>query len=104
MYTELDNAVEQIRWRERASKSEIVRRAVEEYVKNHGAGNSAFTLDNWKEESDFKAMPSLSAKPKIWDKYLETCDRHELINIQVWCNKIWKKAKSIKDNTWRKIK
>ncbi|MGD1837494.1 MAG: ribbon-helix-helix domain-containing protein [Nitrososphaeraceae archaeon] len=102
MDVELDQAIDQIRWREHVSKSEIVRRAVEEYVKNHSAGNSTFTLDNWNDEPNFKVMPSLSAKLNKWDEYLDSCERKDLVNIMIWSNKIWKKAKSAKER-WRRI-
>jgi len=42
--------IDEIRWREKKSRSEMVRIAVEEYIKNHKDGNNLFTLDKWNNE------------------------------------------------------
>ena len=46
-----------IRWREHKSMSEIVRKAINEYIEKHSEGNDSFRLDIWVNDSTFKAVP-----------------------------------------------
>ena len=74
--------LEEIRWRERQSMSAIVRRAVQEYIKAHGAGNDTFRLDNWTEDPEFQAVPTVFADTQRWVKYIDSSekkDRHKLL-------------------------
>ncbi len=74
-------ALEEIRWRERQSMSSIIRRAVHEYIKAHGSGNDTFTLDNWKEDPEFQAVPTLFSDNERWIKYVDQCDKKDKLKI-----------------------
>jgi len=64
-----------IRWRERKSKSELTILAIREYVLNHSEGNDSFTLDSFVENPELEATPTLGRPKqtaieyiqKIWD-------------------------------------
>ncbi len=82
--------LEEIRWREKKSMSALVRRAIDEYIASHKEGNDTFRLDNWNEDPNFKAVPTILSRQEIWYKYLLECSPQERMEIQ-------KKAVSIKN-------
>jgi|SRR5688500_278867 len=51
-------ALDEIRWREHASENEMIRKAIQEFINAHSAGNDSFKLDNW-QDPKFKAVPSI---------------------------------------------
>ena len=66
--------LDKIRWREHKSMSEIVRKAIVEYIEKHVEGNDTFKLDTWVQDSDFKAVPTISEKNKgKWIDYVKSC-------------------------------
>ena len=73
--------LEEIRWRERQSMSAIVRRAVQEYIKAHGSGNDTFRLDNWSEDPEFQAVPTVFSAHEYWTKYVDNCDKKEKLKL-----------------------
>lgn len=73
--------LEEIRWRERQSMSSIIRKAVQEYIKAHGAGNDTFRLDNWSQDPTFQAVPTIFSDPVNWFKYLSDCKPEERSRI-----------------------
>lgn len=73
--------LEEIRWREHKSMSGLIRRALQEYIKAHGSGNDTFRLDNWNEDPDFKAVPTLFTSHDRWTKYVDQCDKKERLKI-----------------------
>jgi len=75
------NVLDEIRWRERQSKSAIIRKAIEEYINNHAEGNDCFTLDKWQEDPNFKAVPSLMSDKERWNKYVESCNDKEITEL-----------------------
>ena len=88
--TELE-ALNDIRWRERKAMSEIIRLAIDEYIKAHGSGNSTFRLDNWQQDPTFTAVPTILCDPQKWFRYLSDCKPEER-------TKILKQANIIKSN------
>ena len=66
---------EDLRWRERKSKSELTMLAIKEYVLNHAEGNDSFTLDAFVKNPELEATPALSRNKqdilnfisKVWD-------------------------------------
>ncbi len=84
-------ALNDIRWRERKAMSEIIRLAIDEYIKAHGAGNETFRLDNWQRDPTFQAVPTILADPTDWFKYLSDCTPEER-------SKILKQANTIRNN------
>ena len=80
--------VEQIRWREHLSVSNLVRKALAEYLKAHANGNSTFKLDNWSDNPEFRAVPTIMSDSETWEKYLRTCSPEELRDLKMrfaWC-------------------
>jgi hypothetical protein len=67
--------------REGKHKSEIIIALIEEYVKAHSSGNDSFKLDNWQEDPDFKAVPTILSDPQIWYKYLQDCTPEDRTRI-----------------------
>jgi hypothetical protein len=65
-----------IRWRERLSDSEVIIKAIEEYVEHHGKGNDSYTLENFV-DSDFKCTPAFFGKQASWQKYLDAMSESE---------------------------
>lgn len=79
---EEEDALDQIRWREHKSKNDVKRKAVQEFIKNHGAGNDSFTLDNWESDPDFKAIPSIMDKDSDkWEELLYDMDKKEFFDL-----------------------
>src|SRR6186997_98479 len=83
--------LEEIRWRERKSRAEILRLAIHEYIKAHGNGNSTFKLDNWTDNPEFRAVPTIMSDSETWENYLRTCGPEELRDLKVRTG--WVKAK-----------
>ena len=61
--------VEKIQWREHADFGEIVRRAVQDYIKIHASGNNAFKIDDF-QDPNFRAMPATMSSEEKWDEYI----------------------------------
>lgn len=55
--------------REGRSKSELAMDLIEQYVKNHSAGNSTFKIDDF-QDPNFKAMPATMSSQEKWSKFI----------------------------------
>jgi hypothetical protein len=77
--------------------SELLRKAVQEYNKNHSAGNSTFKIDNWNTNPDFKVIPTLFAKPETWYQYLKECTDKERLAIQITSFRINEQCKKLSE-------
>lgn len=77
--------------REGKSQSNIICDIIEEYVKNHLEGNSTFKIDNWVDNSEFKALPALLSPKEKWDSYLEECSNKECTDIAIMSKFIFEK-------------
>ena len=63
--------LEKIRWRERKERTEILRTAIQEYIRLHGEGNDSFKLDDWNLNPNKQAIPNLfSEDSKIEQDYI----------------------------------
>lgn len=89
--TDIATALNDIKWRERKSMSEIVRLAVQDYIKAHAEGNYSFKLDNWQVDPTFQAVPTILSDPIKWYDYLKECSPDER-------SKILKSANIIRNN------
>jgi hypothetical protein len=76
-------ALDEIHWRERKSVSRVINRAIDEFIKAHAEGNDTFKLDNWSENPDFRAVPTILSHSTKWFSYLENCSKDELTNIAI---------------------
>ena len=82
--------LEDIRWREHKTFSEIVRKAVDEYISKHADGNDTFKLDKWSENPDFQITPAFDSASLTWSAFLKDCNKQELVDKSI-------KAKEILD-------
>jgi len=76
--------------REGKHRSEIIVSLIEEYVRSHSSGNDSFKLDNWQEDPDFKAVPTILAPTQKWYSYLNDCDKDDLTKIAISAKNILK--------------
>ena len=68
--------LEDIRWRERLGRSEVIRKAIQEYSKNHSQGNDTYKLTEWAQNPEFIAMPAVMSPN--WNEYIRKhTDRKE---------------------------
>lgn len=84
---EIMNQLEIIAERENKKVSQIIMQLIEDYVKNHAEGNSTFRLENWVENPQFHAIPTIFAKNETWLKHFremkvsERADTLKQINV-----------------------
>lgn len=79
-----DNIVaelEVIAARERKSRSKLIMELIEQYVQAHSSGNDSFKLDNWQEDPEFQAVPTIFSDPQKWFRYLSDCTPEERTKI-----------------------
>lgn len=67
----LHQKVKEIAVKERRKLQDIVAEKLEEYVKTHGDGNPAFTLDQFN-DPDFHITPAVGRNYDAWQKYYTT--------------------------------
>lgn len=96
MEQEEKDSLEKIGWREHKTQTEMIRRAIQEFIRAHGSGNDTHTLDNWSEDSNFKAVPTILSRQEIWYKYLSECTPEERLEIQIKAVSIKNQCQSIK--------
>jgi hypothetical protein len=89
------SALDEIRWRDHKGMSDIIRIAISEFIKAHGSGNDTFRLDNWNEDPDFRAVPTILSDGVKWNKYLKDCNPEERSRILKQANIIRSNAISI---------
>lgn len=76
--------------REKKHRSELIVELIEEYVKAHSSGNDSFKLDNWQQDPEFKAVPTILAPTQKWYSYLNDCDKEDLTKIAISAKNILK--------------
>ena len=75
--------LEEIRWREHKDFSDILRLAVQEYIRNHKEGNDTFQLDDWQTDPNFKAIPTLLGPDDKWSLCFKNSSDEELSTMYV---------------------
>lgn len=69
--------------REVKSVSAVTRKAVQDYIKIHAAGNDSYTLNMWNDNIGFMALPALLESQSKWIKYIQDeVDQKALREIQ----------------------
>ena len=92
--------LDKIRWREHKSMSEIVRKAIDEYIEKHAEGNDTFRLDTWVNNSEFKAVPTILERDgEKWFKYVQSCNEVERRELTICCNSELKIIQSLELKT-----
>lgn len=85
-----------LRKRDDSSISAVIRNAVEVYIEQEANKSDCYKLDNWQEDPNYRAMPSLLADRSKWDKYIqEYADDTDLVEVAA-------AAKYIKDEVGRR--
>jgi len=74
---------EDIRWREKKGKTEIVRSAILEYIKNHGEGNDSFRLETWVKDPTFQAIPTYHSDKEKWIEHYKTSNPEERTRLRI---------------------
>lgn len=67
--------------REGKSQSELIVEILEEFVKNHAEGNDTFKLDNWQEDPEFIALPTLLSPKDKWNNFVKDCSDDDCVKI-----------------------
>lgn len=61
--------------------SKIIEEALETYVKVHGSGNPAYSLDKFS-DPDFRITPAFGESIEKWKNFIEKSNKQELDEIQ----------------------
>ena len=93
-----EEALDQIRWRERKSKNAIMRRAIQEFIRNHEAGNNTFKLDDWHEDPNFKAVPSYFSDIDTWVQYYRDSNEQDRTSMRIRAVELQKKFRMVDIN------
>jgi hypothetical protein len=56
---------------------------IDKELKEHGDGNPAYTIDQFVDNPEMKAVPAFFRTPEDWEKYLYDLPESELQNI-IW--------------------
>lgn len=80
---ELYNQFKSIIAKERENVGEKLNGFIKEYIKVHGDGNPAFTIDQFIENPTMKAVPAFFRTPDDWEKYLFNLPETEIQDI-IW--------------------
>ncbi len=77
--------LEEIGWREHLTVSQINRKAIQEYIKNHGSGNDTFKIDQF-QDPDFRAMPATMSPMVDWKEFINNnTDAQEDSKLELKC-------------------
>ncbi|MDC3257176.1 hypothetical protein OAU44_00210 [bacterium] len=68
--------------REGSTMKEHLETYMKEYIKKHGEGNPAYSLDKWSEDSEFKALPAFLESKEKWVKFVQNTDDETLKEIE----------------------
>lgn len=63
--------------KERKSLKTLHKEIIQDYIKIHGDGNPAFTLDQFVEDSGMKAVPAFYRNRDDWQNYIENLSEKE---------------------------
>ena len=76
-------ALEEIRWREHKELTEVIRLAIQEYIRNHAEGNETFKMDDWQTDPNFKAIPSLFGADEKWKLCFQNSNFEERTKLMI---------------------
>jgi len=77
---EIQGKFEDLAYKERTSVSKLYCIAMQEYLKKHGDGNPAYTLDQFSDKS-FKAVPAVFRDRQTWKNYYSKLDKKQYDEI-----------------------
>lgn len=96
-------AIEDIGWREHKTLSEITRKAIIEYIKNHAEGNDTFKIDKFVENPDFMAVPTLLDNKEKWIKYYQDSNDKDRTKVRIAHNELGKVMDMVHTNEGKKF-
>ena len=67
---------------EKRDMQDLITDLIARYLQEHGAGNPAFRLTNWINNTDFKITPAYMETTQKWINYLDKCNKKELEEIE----------------------
>jgi len=79
--TALMEPFQEISWRERKSKSEIINDILERFILTHKEGNDTSKLDHWTINPRFLALPEIMSTKEEWHSYIKKEDPIKLMKI-----------------------
>jgi len=79
---EIIKRFDDIAWRERTSGSKLLLTVIKEYVKHHEDGNPSYSLDQFAEDPELKAVPAFFRNIEEWEKYLFELPSFEIKSIR----------------------
>lgn len=91
---EIIKLFEDLAWKERTTGSKLCIEAIREYVKNHQNGNPVFTIDQFTESPELKAVPAFFKHITDWDKHMFDLSSKEIKSIMYQAQSISARAKN----------
>lgn len=73
---DLNEKLDELKWKERTSKNQLILTALKEFVEKHGDGNPHSTLDQF-QDPDFKITPAFFRKSEDWKYYFQKLNEDE---------------------------
>ena len=98
MEQEEQDELDQIRWRERKSKNDVMRRAIQEFIQNHKSGNNTFRLDDWNNNPDFQAVPTFFSDIDTWVEYYKESNEQDRTSMRIRAMDLQKKFRMVDIN------
>jgi len=91
-------ALNEIKWRERKTESEIIRLAISEYIQKHGEGNDTYPLENWQQDPSFQAVPAFYSDQQKWVNHYKNSNDRDRTNLRVKAMNIQKWFRMVDTN------
>jgi len=84
--------------------SPIARKAILEYIKNHGEGNDTFKLEGWIENPEFQAVPTLFADYEKWTNYYKDSNPQDRLKVRISLVRIFNMIKGVEFDEGVRVK
>ena len=94
--------LEKIRWREHKERAEILRIAIQEYIRSHAEGNDTFKLDTWNKDPEFQAVPTFLSTREKWLQYYKDSNEKDRTRLRIQVMDLSKIFRNIDFNENRK--
>ena len=95
-------AFDEIRWREHKERTKLGRDAILEYIKSHSEGNDTFKLDNWNDDPNFQAVPTIFSDREKWITYYQDSNEKDRMRLRIQAVDLSKIFRNIDFNENRK--
>ncbi len=75
---QVPNELKKIALKENLKLKELHKKILLDYIKKHGDGNPAYTMDNFIESKNMKAIPAVFRDRDYWQEYIEKLPKKEV--------------------------